>query len=327
MRSAPVNVSFAQPVSVSAALRAGMTRDQLRSRQLQTPFTGVRIGVAAPNDLVTRCLCLQEVLPSDAVFSGMTAAALHGWWLPFRPSFIDVTVSGSTPRARRAGVRCHQADIAVDQRTLCHGLAVTDAVRTLADLAAQYGLADLVVMADSALRRGDCDVQALLGFAEIAGGRRGIRTFRRMTKLSDNRSDSPMETLLRLSIVLPGLPPPTPQAILRDAAGGWLAQVDLLGADRKSVFEYDGAEHDNPKRHASDVTRWRILHEAGFLVYPYTARDLLLRPHQVPLDYAAALSLPEKSYDLDKWLREFKRSSFARRRWVTEASFSGLFGA
>ncbi len=187
MRSAPVNVSFAQPVSVSAALRAGMTRDQLRSRQLQTPFTGVRIGVAAPNDLVTRCLCLQEVLPSDAVFSGMTAAALHGWWLPFRPSFIDVTVSGSTPRARRAGVRCHQADIAVDQRTLCHGLAVTDAVRTLADLAAQYGLADLVVMADSALRRGDCDVQALLGFAEIAGGRRGIRTFRRMTKLSDNR--------------------------------------------------------------------------------------------------------------------------------------------
>jgi hypothetical protein len=190
---------------------------------------------------------------------------------------------------------------------------VTNAVRTLADLAAQHSLVDLVVMADCALRFGHCALAELIEFAEAVHGARGIRTFRRMTTLADGRSDSPMETLLRLSIVLPGLPPPTPQAILRDADGGWLAQVDLLGADGRNVFEYDGAEHDKPGRHASDVSRWRTLRKAGFVVYPYTARELFLRPYQVPFDYREALGLPGHVGDIEKWLLEFRRSSFARR--------------
>lgn len=292
---------------------AGMTRDQLRSRRLHAPFTGMRVA-AAPDDLVTRLRCLREVLPPDALFSGLTAAALHGWWLPFRPSFIEVTVSPQTPRVRRAGVRCHQAHIASTQWSHPHGLAATSAVQTLADLAAQYSLLDVVVMADSALRNGHCDASMLNEFAESARGTRGICTFRRMTQLIDHRSESPMETLLRLSIVLPGLPPPTPQAVLRDPDGGWLARVDLLGADGRSVFEYDGAEHENEKRHASDVARWRILRRAGFEVYPYTARELFLRPHQIPFDYRDALGLPASACDVAKWLNEFKRSSFGRRR-------------
>lgn len=307
-------LSFSTPISVAAALDAGMTRDQLKSRRLHAPFTGVRIEATAPNDLVTRCLCLREVLPPDAVFSGITAAALHGWWLPRRPEFIDVTVPAGAPRVRRAGVWCHQSDIADNEQVTRNGLVVTNAARTLLDLAARHSLVDLVVLADSALRCGHLSTAKLLGVADAAYAVRGIRTFRRMTKLTDHRSESPMETLMRLSIVLSGLPAPTPQAILRDADGGWLAQVDLLGADGRSVFEFDGADHNNPDRHASDVTRWRLLSTEGFGVHPYTQRELLWRPHQIPLDYREALVLPAHIGDIDKWLAEFRLSSFVRRR-------------
>ena len=123
-----------------------------------------------------------------------------------------------------------------------------------------------------------------------------------------------METLLRLVIVLSGLPAPTPQAVLYDADGGWLARVDLLAPDGISVFEFDGANHDDPKRHASDVTRWRVLRQHGYVVYPFTARELFFRPHEIVNEYLRALGLRANASDIEGWLREFRRSSFAGSR-------------
>ena len=124
---------------------------------------------------------------------------------------------------------------------------------------------------------------------------------------------------MRLSIVLSKLPPAIPQAVIRDAAGGWLAQVDLLSADGKSVFEYDGIDHFDADRHASDVARWKLLRRADLEVYPYTKREFFLRPHQIPCDYRDALGLPSTAGNIDAWLREFRRSSFGRgHRWLAE---------
>jgi hypothetical protein len=123
-----------------------------------------------------------------------------------------------------------------------------------------------------------------------------------------------MESVLRLVVVLSGLPRPRPQAVLRDDAGGWLARVDLLGPDELTVLEYDGASHDEPERHNADVVRWRLLHRHGFKVFPYVARDVFGAPVQVVTDYQSSLGLPLDPSAVDGWLREFRQSSFAEWR-------------
>jgi hypothetical protein len=131
-----------------------------------------------------------------------------------------------------------------------------------------------------------------------------------------------METLLRLVIVLPGLPAPIPQAQIFDSDGGWLARADLKARGVKAVFEYDGATHNEPARHASDIARWKVLRRHGFEVYPYTARELFRMPQQIVLDYQRVLGLPPDPTVVDRWLRESRRSLWctARRAVVIGAS-------
>lgn len=308
-------MSFTGPFTTREATRAGMTRAQLRSNLWRTPFRGVRERRSTPADVLSQCRALAAAAPVNTVFSGLTAARLLGWWLPRGVDSwpLEVTVRPNQLISRQ-GVQCTRAFVDPQDIVEYKGLQVTSGLRTLRDLAARWSLVDLVVMADAALRGRHCTLADLVDFSQGTRGGRGIRTFRRMAGLVDARSESPMETVMRLSIVLPGLPPPTPQAIIRDAAGGWLAQVDLLGADGRSVFEYDGARHFEAARHASDVARWRVLRQADCEVYPYTRRELFLRPHQVPCDYRDALGLPPTVGDIDAWVTEFRRSSFGRPR-------------
>jgi hypothetical protein len=132
--------------------------------------------------------------------------------------------------------------------------------------------------------------------------------------LADPRSESAMETVLRMVIVIPGMPPPKPQAVLRDHLGGWLARVDLLGADGTSVLEFDGADHNEPGRREADASRWRMLNRHGFVVYPYTKRDIFSGALHVISDYETALDLPPDPQRAQDWLREWEKSSFAQNR-------------
>jgi hypothetical protein len=119
-----------------------------------------------------------------------------------------------------------------------------------------------------------------------------------------------METLLRLSVVLSGLPRPLAQVDLFGPSGEFIARSDLLAVDGRSVFEYDGRDHNEPERHASDVRRWRALRAAGFEVYPYTALDLFQRPFQIVTDYQRAVGLPIDPTAVRGWLEELKRSGY-----------------
>jgi len=302
------------PFTRQQALHAGITLAQLRHPRWMSRFRGVYEKPDANADLVTICQALSLALPDDAVFSGLTAAALRGWWMPHRAPERPLHVTVPPYRLlERNDVRCIRSALSPDDVEEVAGLRVTTGLRTLQDLAAQWSLIDLVVMADSALRQRDCQ-SAKWVLENCVPGRRGVRTLRRTMSLTDARSESAMETVLRLTLVIPGLPPPEPQAILRDQWGGWLARVDLLGADGMSVFEFDGANHDEPERHAEDTSRWRMLHRHGFQVYPYTKRDIFSGGLQIIDDYETALGLSPDPNRAQAWLREWERSSFGRRR-------------
>ena len=300
------------PITTQEARRAGFTRRQLRSKRWRTPFRGVHEASDSPQSLLSQCRALARVLPEGAVFSGITVARLRGWWLPRDADCLPIHVT--VPPAcvvERKGVRATRRQLEPHEITEFEGLRLTSGLRTLKDLAADWSLIDLVVLADAALHFGDCSDADWQAAGKSRGGR-GIRNLRRATTLTDERSESAMETLLRLLVVLSGLPPPKPQVILLDDAGGWLARVDLLAPDGVTVLEYDGASHDAPKRHNADVRRWCLLQRHGFKVFPYTARDLFRGAAQVVADYQDALGLPRDPSAVEGWLREFRRSSFGR---------------
>jgi hypothetical protein len=258
---------------------------------------------------------LQTVVQPQAAISGSTAARLYGWWLPpgLDRQTTDITVPPGTV-VNRGGVRARRRNLAHAELRRIDGVLITSAPRTLADLAGDLPLVDLVVLMDAALHLRHCDMGDLETLAETPGTRgvRGIRNFRRAVELAHHLSESPMETLMRLVIVLSHELPPLPQVDVTDDFGNWLGRVDLKAPGVKAVFEYDGAEHGEPSRHAKDVARWRALRAAGFEVYPYTAKELFGTPHEIVNDYRSSLGLPPDRRAVEGWLREFRRSSWYR---------------
>ncbi len=304
-------MGHAEPMPTRLAAAAGLTPDHLRSKRWTTPFHGVRVDRKAASDLQTVYKALVAVARVPVVISDRSAAARYGWWLPAQvDSIVDISVAPGKP-IERVGVRCHRR--ALDPRDIreLDGMAMTSPVRTILDLASQLPLIDLVVVMDAALRKRSCTLEQLVARAQDRGVR-GIVRFRRALSLCDARSESPMETLMRLLIVLSGLPAPTPQFKVYDTYGAFVARTDLRAPGVRAAFEYDGAGHDEPVVHARDVKRWRDLRSAGYEVFPYTAGDLFGSPQQIVVDYQRALGLPIDAGAVKGWLDEWKHSGFNR---------------
>jgi hypothetical protein len=258
---------------------------------------------------------LYRALTADArvrvLISDQSAAAFYEWWLPHvAAAVIDISVAPGAV-VERAGVRCHRRVIDPADVRVVDGIALTSPVRTILDLAGQLSLIDLVVVMDAALKKRTCTLEQLRARAYDRGVR-GITRYRRALELSDGRSESPMETLTRLLIVLSGLPPPTPQFKAIDDYGVFVARMDLKANGVRAAFEYDGTGHDEPVVHARDVKRWRDLRAAGYEVFPYTAADLFRAPQVIVVDYQRALGLPLDASAVQGWLDEWKLSGYNR---------------
>jgi very-short-patch-repair endonuclease len=103
-------------------------------------------------------------------------------------------------------------------------------------------------------------------------------------------TESPMETRLRMLLVLAGLPRPKVQVPLGDATT-FLGRADLYYPDHRLVIEYDGATHKESL--AADNRRQNLLIRAGYTVLRFTASDVLGFPDGVVALVRSALSAPE----------------------------------
>ncbi|HET8616939.1 MAG TPA: DUF559 domain-containing protein [Actinomycetales bacterium] len=307
------------PFLVRDALALGVSRDVLRSARFRRPFHGVRVPAHLPDSLELRCQAAALLVP-EAAFSHGTAAALLRLPLPVgraaapgeaavvslpagreprreslhgRPGPLHVTMA-VTPRrtARRhpVGLVCHVCKLAPREcERRPDGLLLTSAARTWADLAARLSLVDLVVVADAALRRGLVTTAQLATTVETWSTRPGAALLRRALPLVEPRTDSPMETRLRLLLVLAGLPQPVAG---RDVAltGAWIARPDLSYPELRIAIEYDGDHHRVDRQQwQSDIYRRRLLEEAGWLVLVFTADDVLRRPDETVRRVRSAL--------------------------------------
>jgi hypothetical protein len=226
-------------------------------------------------------------LPPGAAFSGHTAGWLHGLDLP-PTNPVEVTASEGVGLSARSGVAVRRAVLRADELGERQGFPVTAVVRTVCDLASRLPLFDAVTAVDMALHKQLVDLADLNSAVAERAGSKGVVRLRRTVGLADGASESPMETRLRLTIVLSGLPRPESQVSLFDEVGNFVARPDLYYRSHRLALEYDGAAHrDNL---VEDSRRQNRLVNAGYRILRFTAADIARGRDAVVTQVRRALS-------------------------------------
>ena len=134
-------------------------------------------------------------------------------------------------------------------------------------------------MADAALHRGLISMKALNASVRAYGRLPGVVMLRQVVDYAEPATESPMETRLRMLLVLAGLARPEAQIPVHDRLGRFVGRPDLFYRDCRLGLEYDGGTH----RHslAEDNRRQNRLLDAGVSLLRFTATDIFQNPASV----------------------------------------------
>ncbi len=108
-------------------------------------------------------------------------------------------------------------------------------------------------------------------------GVRGITLLRTALRQMRARTDSPMETSLRLLIVRAGFPEPEVNGRILNEHGALIAHGDLVFRAQKVVVEYDGGGHREQRQYFRDIYRLDDIMEERWRVIRVD-KNLLARP-------------------------------------------------
>jgi hypothetical protein len=215
-------------------------------------------------------------LGPSAVVSHETAALLHGLSLLGPPPEV-LTITrppGVGSRSARAGVRLHCAALPAEHVGGRLAVPVTTVPRTVIDLARMLDIRAGLVVADSALRQKLTSKKELAAVIAACPRWRGVRTATQVAEFADGRAESPLESLARLAFHDCGLPPPELQVVVT-AAGEFIARVDFMWKQFRTVAEADGAaKYEDKSRASYEFRRDAKLRDAGLEVVHFTWKDI-----------------------------------------------------
>ncbi|TMC06223.1 MAG: DUF559 domain-containing protein [Chloroflexi bacterium] len=177
----------------------------------------------------------------------------------------------------RAGLVVRRRALGKDEVVRRRGLPATCMLRTIRDLCVRLSLTEAVAIADMALHAGKLDRQDLV--AAVAAPNQGVRVLRRVLEHAEPGAESPMETRLRMLLVLAGLPRPEAQVPIRDRLLRVIGRPDLYYRDQRLGLEYDGGTHRDTL--AEDNRRQNRLLDAGVRLLRFTAVDIFNTPDHV----------------------------------------------
>ena len=229
-------------------------------------------------DPIRRLEAARRRLPEQSAFSGLTAAWLHGLDVePCDP--VEATVSKRAGISGRAHIALRRSELGVDDIVRARGFPATSVVRTIADLCAALSLVEAVVIADAALHNRLVRVEDMDSWIASNRRRHGIRKLRRVVGLVEPAAESPMESRLRMLLVLAGLPRPKAQVAVHDEWGRFIGRLDLYYERHRVGIEYDGATHRDSL--VQDNRRQNRLLAAGVNLMRFTGGDVLGNPGAV----------------------------------------------
>lgn len=190
------------------------------------------------------------------VFSHWSAVALLGL-----PTFIGkdlvrphVIVSSAGSRGA-SGVGQHVLPLDVAETIEVRGLRCTDLVRTVVDVAAASPFEFGVAVADAALHASPGIAGALAAAAEAAGPRRGASRVAQVIEFADGASESPGESVSRVTMARIGVPAPVLQQVFRDRRG-FAARTDFWFPVQRVAGEMDGkGKYLDPEMNGGDAAR------------------------------------------------------------------------
>ena len=264
--------------TTAQARRHGLTRGALLGPHVRPLHRGVHMDAAVAVRPDHRARATGLLLPPGGAVSGRWAAHLLGAdVLGYDERSVTCVVPSGTRPPRVRGLSVRVAPLEPGEVLRHAGAPVTRPLRTARDLAHHEPLVEAVVALDALLALYGTDrlpeVRAALVREPTRTGR--LVQARRALVLVDPRAESPMETRLRLSLVLAGLPPPRVQWQVRDGAGRPVARLDLAYPEHRLGVEYDRGVHDDRRQNARDTARLTRLAVAGWRVLRFRGSDLL----------------------------------------------------
>lgn len=263
-----------RPFTVAEAAAASIDRRQLRRSNYRRIFRGIYVSASAEVGALMLAVAALKVSPHGSHASHFTAAEILGGTVPDQPLTHVCSPVGAS-RCQRRGVKgheCVECHVEPGQSTPLAlvrrgGVLVSGPERVFLELAGPLNLVDLVVLGDSLVAKKLTTCEALVAAADGWSGP-GARLARRAARYVRKGVDSPMETRLRMLIVLAGLPEPTVNHIIRDVNGDWVHRFDLSYPHLRLIIEYDGRQHarddrqwghDIDRREELDHGGWRLL--------------------------------------------------------------------
>lgn len=273
-------------------IRAGLGRAEVDGPGFRRLLHGVLVAADVPDSPRLRAEAALVCFFPSAFASHATAARV--WQVPVTtPPGEHVTVPEVGHRLRRAGVTCHVRPGA--STALVDGVRVSTLPDLFVELAHLLPLVELVVVGDWMARRKGVSPETLRQAAARAPGPAG-RLARQAAGFVRLRVDSPMESRLRMLLVLAGVPEPVINHEIRDEGGEVVHRYDLAWPGVKVVIEYDGRHHvervaqweaDLVRREEIDQDQWRTLVLVARDVYATPGRTVarvfaVLRSRRLP---------------------------------------------
>lgn len=297
---------LAGPFTPKDARDAGIAPRDLRTNLYSRLHHGTYVVAADEIPIEARVRGALLHCPPGSVASHHTAARLLGLFVPVDQR-IHVAVPGNGYRSRRTGIAAHRLS-AGHEVVVQRGVACTDVVATIADLAAILRLPDLVATVDSALAAKLLDLEEL---RDLTGRRRrsGVRLLERAIALADSGSASPMESKTRVLFRMAGYPPPECQLVVIGASGQ-VYYLDMGWKQWKVGAEFDGRHHaESPQQYAWDQRRREDITLPGWRLVTAVADDIYVAPAGLldRLDAAVAAGGGQPPHRRIEWQAHFGR--------------------
>lgn len=275
------------PFTLAHARLAGLDRWHLHGASWRRLGPSTYVWAGLEQSPKVRLEAARLRLPPIAAFSGRTAAWLHGIDVePCDP--IEATVPKCFGVATRSGVVIRRTSLPESDVVIVRGWRATSITRTLRELCGRLSLTEAVVIIDLALHARIVDLAALTRYIAAHAHGIGLVNLKRAVGLAEPASESPMESRLRMVLMLGGLPRPEAQVSLFDSKGLFLGRPDLYYPHHRLGLEYDGGIHRD--RLAEDNRRQNRLLSDGIRLLRFTAADVLQTPNAVVAQVRAMLA-------------------------------------
>lgn len=270
----PIEYDVRRPFLGTDAIAHGLSPSSLKGKNFRRLFRGVYIHASVPVHPLHRVQAALLIHPPVAYASHLSAA--QAYRLPI-PDYAEehVTVPTADDRRNRPGIRPHvreRSDVVE-----VNGIRVSSPTQLFIELAGMLNLVDLVVAGDDLVRQGRVTPEQLVA-ACAASTSKHARAARRAASYVRSDVDSPMETRLRMLLVLAGLP--EPEINFKVYENGRLRfRFDLCYPELMLIVEYDGRQHrDDLDQWDRDVQRHDWFDDEGWRIVQVFSRGIYRRP-------------------------------------------------